>query len=224
MTRKKVKLAYIANASARKATYKKRKRGLMKKISELSTLCAIEACAIIFSPYESEPEVWPSPTGVQRVLSRFKKMPKIEQSKNMVNHEKFLRQKIAKANDQLKKMRKDNRKKEVMRLMFQSLTAEKELHDLNVLDLNDLVWLIDQSLEDIATRIDSLKKRSMQLQPRSQPQSLCQASENQSETVAWMMELVSPGSNGLFGDDMFLPSGDQTYNYSNAMFFQCLFP
>lgn len=85
MTRKKVKLAYIANDSARKATYKKRKRGLMKKVSELSTLCGIEACAIIFSPYDSQPELWPSPIGVQRVLSQFKKMPEMEQSKKMVS-------------------------------------------------------------------------------------------------------------------------------------------
>lgn len=86
MTRKKVKLAYIANDSARKATFKKRKRGLMKKVSELSTLCGIEACAIVFSPYDSQPELWPSPLGVQRVLSHFKKMPEMEQSKKMVSN------------------------------------------------------------------------------------------------------------------------------------------
>ena len=85
MTRKKVKLAYIVNDSARKATFKKRKRGLMKKVSELSTLCGIEACAIVFSPYDAQPELWPSPIGVQRVLSQFKKMPEMEQSKKMVH-------------------------------------------------------------------------------------------------------------------------------------------
>ncbi|KAF5764506.1 putative transcription factor MADS-type1 family [Helianthus annuus] len=53
MTRKKVKLAFIMNDSARKATYKKRKKGLMKKVNELSTLCGIDACVIIYSPYEA---------------------------------------------------------------------------------------------------------------------------------------------------------------------------
>ena len=85
MTRKKVKLAYISNDSARKATFKKRKKGLMKKVSELSTLCGIEACAIVYSPYDAQPEVWPSPIMVQRVLARFKNMPEMEQSKKMVN-------------------------------------------------------------------------------------------------------------------------------------------
>ena len=103
MTRKKVKLAYISNDSARKATFKKRKKGLMKKVSELSTLCGIEACAIVYSPYDAQPEVWPSPIMVQRVLSQFKNMPEMEQSKKMVNQEHFLRQRIGKANEQLKK-------------------------------------------------------------------------------------------------------------------------
>ncbi|KAA0050967.1 hypothetical protein IC582_002815 [Cucumis melo] len=223
MTRKKVKLAYIANDSARKATYKKRKRGLMKKVSELSTLCGIEACAIIFSPYDSQPELWPSPIGVQRVLSQFKKMPEMEQSKKMVNQETFLRQRIAKANEQLKKMRKDNREKEITRLMFQSLTAAKGLHGLNMLDLNDLGWLIDQNLKDITIRIDSLKKPSL---PQPQAQAQAQAPPTtQPQTAAWLMELVSPQDQmGFVGDDMLLPFGDQTYNHNNAMWSNAFFP
>ncbi|XP_021898922.1 agamous-like MADS-box protein AGL80 [Carica papaya] len=137
MTRKKVKLAYITNDSARKATFKKRKKGLMKKVSELSTLCDVKACAIIFSPYDSQPEVWPSLIGAQRVISDFKRMPEMEQSKKMVNQESFLRQQITKATDQLKKQRKDNREKEITHVMFQSLIG-KPLHQLNIIDLNDL--------------------------------------------------------------------------------------
>ncbi|XP_038891311.1 agamous-like MADS-box protein AGL80 [Benincasa hispida] len=228
MTRKKVKLAYIENDSARKATYKKRKRGLMKKISELSILCGIEACAIIFSPYDSQPELWPSPIGVQRVLSQFKRMPEMEQSKKMVNQETFLRQRIAKANEQLKKLRKDNREKEITRLMFQCLTATKELHGINMHDLNDLGWLVDQNLKEIATRIESLKKPSMELQLRSQPQPQPQPPSQpstQPQTAAWLMELESPQDQMRFvGDDMLLPFGDQTYNYDNAMWSNAFFP
>ncbi|XP_050225289.1 agamous-like MADS-box protein AGL80 [Mercurialis annua] len=148
MTRKKVKLAYITNDSARKATFKKRKAGLLKKVSELSTLCGIEACAIIYSPYDAQPEVWPSPIGVQRVLSQFKNMPEMEQSKKMVNQESFLRQRMGKANEQLKKQRKENREKEVTQVMFQSLTG-RGLNNLNMMDLNDLGWMIDQYLKEI---------------------------------------------------------------------------
>ncbi|XP_061340353.1 agamous-like MADS-box protein AGL80 [Gastrolobium bilobum] len=165
MTRKKVKLAFIVNDSARKATFKKRKKGLMKKVSELSTLCGIDACAIIYSPYDPQPEVWPSPLGVQRVLAKFRRMPELEQSKKMVNQESFMRQRILKAKEQLKKQRKDNREKEMTQLMFQYLSAGKILHNISMVDLNDLAWLIDQNLKDINRRIETLNKNA-----QSQPQ------------------------------------------------------
>ncbi|GFP80396.1 agamous-like mads-box protein agl80 [Phtheirospermum japonicum] len=157
MTRKKVKLAFITNDSARKATFKKRKKGLMKKVSELSTLCGIDACAIVYSPYEAQPEVWPDGRGAQRVLAQFKRMPEMEQSKKMVNQESFIRNRITKAADQLKKLHKDNREKEMTHLMYQCLTG-KGLHGLAVPELNDMGWLLDQNLKEIYKRIDGLKK------------------------------------------------------------------
>ncbi|KAG6628425.1 hypothetical protein I3843_14G014500 [Carya illinoinensis] len=111
MTRKKVNFAYITNNSARQATFKKRKKGLLKKISELSTLCAIQICAIIYSPYDLEPEVWPSPLGVQSVIARFKNMPKAGQSRKMMNLGSFLRQMITKSEEQVKKQQRENRER-----------------------------------------------------------------------------------------------------------------
>ncbi|KAK4339791.1 hypothetical protein RND71_041253 [Anisodus tanguticus] len=157
MTRKKVKLAFITNDSARKATFKKRKKGLMKKVSELSTLCGIDACAIIYSPYDNSPEVWPNTMGAQRVLAEFKRMPEMEQSKKMVNQESFIRQRIAKASEQLKKQSKENREKEMTEVMYQCLTG-KGLQNLNLGDLNDLGWVLDQNLKEIYKRIEGVKK------------------------------------------------------------------
>ncbi|OIV95714.1 hypothetical protein TanjilG_01508 [Lupinus angustifolius] len=160
MTRKKVKLAFIVNDASRKATYKKRKKGLMKKVGELSTLCGIDACAIVYSPYDPQPEVWPSPIGVQRVLAKFRRMPELEQSKKMVNQDSFLRQRILKAKEQVKKQSKDNREKEITQVMFQCLSAGKILPNISMVDLNDLAWLIDQNLKDINRRIETLTKKA----------------------------------------------------------------
>ncbi|KAL0464319.1 UNVERIFIED_CONTAM: Agamous-like MADS-box protein [Sesamum latifolium] len=104
MTRKKVTLAYITNDSERKASFKKRKKGLIKKVSELSTLCGVDACAIIYSQYDQEPEVWPSPLGAQAVLARFRKLSEMDQTRKMVNQESFTRQRIKKAEDQLRRV------------------------------------------------------------------------------------------------------------------------
>ncbi|XP_051132743.1 agamous-like MADS-box protein AGL80 [Andrographis paniculata] len=190
MTRKKVKLAYIINDSARKATYKKRKKGLIKKVSELSTLCGIDACAIIYSPYDSQPEVWPDARGAHRVLTQFKRMPEMEQSKKMMNQEGFIRGRISKAADQLKKVQKDNREKEITHLMFQCLTG-KALQGLPLPDLNDLGWLIDQNLKEIYKRIDGIKKAAADV-----------------ATAGNVADQAAPGQQHWFGDWIANPVGN----------------
>ncbi|KAJ1425562.1 hypothetical protein SESBI_10910 [Sesbania bispinosa] len=102
MARRKVRVAYIPNDSTRKTTYKKRKKSIIKKVSELTVLCGVQACAIISSPFDSQMEVWPSPEEAKQVIDRYKNAPVIDESKN-VNQESFLMQRIDKAKDQLKK-------------------------------------------------------------------------------------------------------------------------
>ncbi|XP_058782064.1 agamous-like MADS-box protein AGL80 [Vicia villosa] len=155
MTRKKVKLAFIENDTSRKTTYNKRKKSLLKKVDELTTLCGIDACAIIYSPYDPQPEIWPSPWGVQKVLSKFRAMPELEQSKKMVNQESFLKQSILKAKEQVKKQQKDNKEKQTTMLMFQCLNAGMIVqNNMSAGDLNELAWMIDQNLKEIGKRIE----------------------------------------------------------------------
>ena len=157
MARKKVNLAYIANASARKATLKKRKKGLMKKASELSTLCDVDACAIISGPHDFHPDVWPSDSGVKHVIARFKKMPELQQHTKMVNQESFTQQRINKAEELLKKQLKENHRKEMTHVMYQCLNGGGFQY-LNMVDLMDLDGLLKQNLKDIERRIELLKK------------------------------------------------------------------
>ncbi|KAL2932288.1 Agamous-like MADS-box protein AGL80 [Bienertia sinuspersici] len=161
MTRKKVKLAFITNDSARKATYKKRKRGLIKKMEELTTLCDVKACAILYSPFEARPVVWPGPSKARDVIVSFKQMPEMEKAKPnvMVSHEKFLRQRVEKAHEHLKKQQKENREKEMTQVMYQCLSG-KSIHNMSLLDLSDLSWVINQHLIEIKKRVEVLKKEN----------------------------------------------------------------
>ena len=52
------------------------------------------------------------------MVAHFKKMPEMEQSKKMVNQEGFLKQRVVKGNEQLKKQRKDNQEKQITQVMF----------------------------------------------------------------------------------------------------------
>ncbi|KAE8711490.1 Agamous-like MADS-box protein AGL80 [Hibiscus syriacus] len=241
MTRKKVNLVYITDDATRKASYKKRKKGLMKKVSELSTLCGVDACAIMYSPYEPQPEVWPSPMGVQQVLAKFRQIPEMEQSKKKVNQESFLIQRITKANEQLKKQCRINREKEMTHLMFQNLMGNASIEGLNMMDLNDLGWLIDQKLKEIEKRIDTLSQTSHDPQGSSSsvaatPSMMSEAMPRTSlgdsvqteannmysmEGQHWTMELMNnnPQSYVGFGDDeMVFPFGDNINVNNNAFF------
>lgn len=157
MARRKVKLSFITNDGARKSTFKKRKKGIIKKVSEITTLCDIKAAAIIYSPYDSQPEVWPNHTAAHSLLTRFQNMPEMEKSRKMVDQETYLKQRIDKVREQIKKLQKENREKEVTRVMYDCLKG-RTLKDLQLRDINDLGWVIDRHLREIEIRKRAIKE------------------------------------------------------------------
>ncbi|GMP63648.1 hypothetical protein CsSME_00025254 [Camellia sinensis var. sinensis] len=91
-------------------------------------------------------------------------MPEMEQSRKMMTQEIFIRQRIAKANEQLKKQLKDNREKEMTEVLYQCFSG-RVLQNLSMVDQRDLEWLIDQNLKEIGKKIESLKKTPQQVAP-----------------------------------------------------------
>ncbi|XP_042027304.1 agamous-like MADS-box protein AGL80 [Salvia splendens] len=156
MTRKKVTLAYITNDSERKASYKKRKKGLIKKVSELSSLCGVQAYVIIYSPYETVPVVWPSPLDAQSILARFRKLSIMDQSRKMVNQESFTRQRIKKVTEPLRRLQKDNTCRELEAFMFRCILGQASLDDLQIHDATEMSFVISQTLRDIKARMDAM--------------------------------------------------------------------
>jgi len=155
MTRKKVKLAFISDDSARKATYKKRKKGIIKKVSELTILCGIPACAIISSPFDSKAEVWPDLEEAKQVIERYQNSSVKDETKN-VNQESFLLQRITKAREHLQKQRHDNREKELNVLMIGYMKNKKLPDSLSVSDLKEFDKLIEKNMKEIDNKIDAL--------------------------------------------------------------------
>ncbi|CAO2832853.1 unnamed protein product [Amaranthus hypochondriacus] len=158
MTRNKVKLELIEDNSSRKATYKKRNKGLMKKANELTTLCGVEACAILYGPYDPQPEVWPNPRGVNHVLKRFKNFTKEEQGKNMFDQESYLKMRIAKTTQLLEKLRNHNKEMEINEVIFKCLSGEKCIEDLNLQETIDLCKVTHKTLLEIGDRIEFINK------------------------------------------------------------------
>ncbi|XP_045831170.1 agamous-like MADS-box protein AGL80 [Trifolium pratense] len=146
---KKVKLAFITRDTARKATYKKRVKGLMKKLNEITTLCEIKACAIVFNPEDLEPQIWPSIQGVQSVLTQFLHVPEFVRHRKMLNHESYLKEKTQKLNEKLKKQMKENREMKMILQMYHYLEKWNIPEDLSIVDHNDLTYVIDEKMKEI---------------------------------------------------------------------------
>jgi hypothetical protein len=155
MPRRKVKLAFISEELARKVTYNKRKKGLIKKVAELTTLCDVPACAIISSPFDSETEVWPNREGAMKVIDRYHNSYMLDEKRN-VNQERFIMQMITKGRDQARKMKHDNREKELNLLMFICLQNNNIAIDLNAEELKDFDKLVEKKLKEVGSKIETL--------------------------------------------------------------------
>ncbi|KAF9664857.1 hypothetical protein SADUNF_Sadunf16G0061600 [Salix dunnii] len=152
MARKKVKLMWIVNDAARKASLKKRRVGLLKKVSELTILCGIEAFVIIYSHDDPELTIWPSHPDVRRLVTRFQNIPVMERSKKMMNQESYLKERMGKLNDQSRKHLKKNRELEMDDLM-QQVYQEKGFDGLDQTQLCCLAWLVAEKMKDIRKRV-----------------------------------------------------------------------
>jgi len=131
--------------------------GIMKKINEISTLCGIEAGAIIYEQNNPQVQVWPSDSGVRSVISRFRSLPGLEQSKKMVDQEVFLRQSIGKVYEQLMKQRKETRKKEMTNIIHHFIhTTEFNGYLMSKHDLNDFSSFIDENLREIDQKMKGM--------------------------------------------------------------------
>ncbi|KAK4492921.1 hypothetical protein RD792_000248 [Penstemon davidsonii] len=157
MTRKKVTLKFMSNVSERKVSLKKRKKGLIKKVTELSILCNVDACAIIYSPFESQPEVWPSPEGTTAMLSRFMSLPEMEQTRKMANQESFTLQRIEKVKDQLRRLQNENKRKEVENFMYKCIGGMKKVEEFDISDAVIMNSVMQQTLSDINARMKALQ-------------------------------------------------------------------
>jgi hypothetical protein len=91
MPLKKVSIKYISNGSTHRGTYQKCIHGMMKKASELTTLCDAKAC-VIYVEGESVPQVYPSHNKEVAILKLLKDMSK---QKNTMDQECFYLQCIS---------------------------------------------------------------------------------------------------------------------------------
>ncbi|CAF1920942.1 unnamed protein product [Brassica oleracea var. botrytis] len=125
MPKGRIKIEPITNSAARNQTFRKRKKGLLKKANELSTLCGVKVCAVINSCDNTEPpEFWPSKEGAEAVHSAFMGVLPEERCKRMYDQERHLEERIHKGQDRAMRLHTDNREIELREVMFDLLRGK----------------------------------------------------------------------------------------------------
>jgi hypothetical protein len=163
MARSKVIVKYIANDSTRKATCKKRTMGVIKKAGELSILCDVDVCVFILPEGESQaPQVWPSLPEATRMVDRLRAMPELDQCKKKMDGEAYVRERISKMEEQLRKAERENRQRETTLLLHDAMAGRRNLEGLTVEQLISIGWKTEnlvKSINDCITYRSGLQAR-----------------------------------------------------------------
>ena len=128
--------------------------GIIKKINEITALCGIDVCGIIYEENNAQTVVCPSEEEVQMVLDKLTSFPEYKQRKSMVDHEGFLRQSIAKALEKLKKQKNNSKKNEMNELIGQFIHTGELDGNMGESDLEDLSLLIVENLKEVEQRTE----------------------------------------------------------------------
>ncbi|KAI4378635.1 hypothetical protein MLD38_016089 [Melastoma candidum] len=146
MARKKVLLRYIQNAVSRKASSIKRRRSLLKKVEELSILCNVTACIVVYGEDPNEqPMYWPDEhEQVEEILWRFHACP--DDKKKLVTDESFVEEMIVKYRTTLKRVRRTTNEHQMQDMMY-LIYFEKYCH--TEFQMNELLELRGFTVEKI---------------------------------------------------------------------------
>lgn len=156
MGRRKVTHELISEKSTRRVTFRKRKEGILKKINELTILCGLRACAIIYSDYKDGPEVWPNRREVRVLLNRFSALPKEKQTKYMMDQKDLMTRMIQ---DAEKKLEKEQMHSRAMELGM--IAAFSDLDDADYSeDLIKAADVVEKRINVIRQRIEALESRT----------------------------------------------------------------
>ncbi|KAB2607964.1 agamous-like MADS-box protein AGL36 [Pyrus ussuriensis x Pyrus communis] len=157
---KKVKLAWVENDRARKDCFRKRKANLLRKMEEITTLCQVNAFAIVYGQDNNDPTLWPTHPEVEELIKRFFSIPNVKRYKKSLNQETYLLERAVKFRERIKKINKQIREMKGNKLMHQ-VHEGKSLNEFERSDMTDLVSFCKEKMYGIKKLVAHLEKEDL---------------------------------------------------------------
>lgn len=157
-------LKLIENFVARKARYRKIRENLLKKMEDITTLCDVNACAIIYGPGDNVPTVWPSHDIAKELLHKFENAPLPERVKKNVTPQVYIEQMNRKIEKQVMKLKKKNDERDMSNFLYK-IHEGKSLSDLDASDISRLLCYVEGKLKCGGVKVDISKQQLSTYKP-----------------------------------------------------------
>ncbi|XP_058092673.1 agamous-like MADS-box protein AGL16 [Magnolia sinica] len=156
MGRARIPIKLIDDSKARNTTFKKRSRGLLKKMFEFATLCSVDACMICFGPDGDRlyaHETWPKdPLEVEHMIKRYRSLSIGERDKRKVDLSRYLSERKKKLEHELNQWNEEKSRVEYPTWDFQ-------LNEWSEAALRELAVTLDSKIEIVKRRIRFFKDK-----------------------------------------------------------------
>ncbi|CAK8544164.1 unnamed protein product [Lathyrus sativus] len=167
--KRKITSKLIENFSKRKMCYKTRLKGLFTKMEQVTTLCDVQACAVVFGPGDTTPSMWPSRDAAEKLIHEFDSMPEYVRFKNVTDQLSFLKEKGKKLQATLDKIKEDNEDTLMGSYLYQIENEGKPLSDFQPSVLNRLINFMLKKYKLFSHRVENYEEDVSYLNNPSPP-------------------------------------------------------
>ncbi|XP_059285131.1 MADS-box protein defh21-like [Lycium ferocissimum] len=194
MGRRKIGMELIKNERSRNLTYQKRKKGLEKKADELSTLCQVKLCMIIYAPKHGDKQqeepvtIWPEKDTVRSLIESYRR--RSDDDRRLRTHDLsfYFKDLARKVELESAKLRKSNHEAKYP-------TWDQLYDNLSTDQLKQLTALLGAKIEVTKQRLEFLKgTQTISLEDRHAMSFLGKQATHQPNTPCVMQSLVRKGS------------------------------
>ncbi|KAK1293489.1 MADS-box transcription factor PHERES 2 [Acorus calamus] len=170
MPKKKLNLTWIPTDSIRRSTLNKRRKGLSKKMSEITTLCRVMGSMAIYSPEKEEPvEVWPpNKSEAETVFQDYMQLPEYERNRKNLDMQSLFQQRLARSRDQWTRIEGENRAMQLDVYVLRFMEGEG-LHGLTGKDVHDMLNMLEVRTQFLLAAAEVMGKNQTGTLPPPQP-------------------------------------------------------